>query len=247
MRRIVFILSIALMAVSCFDMGSKSEQSYTLVASFEYTGMNYVEKFGADSLFFDTTNGGLGIGFHNLAFYHKLNAGKTDVLGGFLASYLCPERAEEGGDNANRAYVMDPKKGSNTYLVYRFNPVASDMPEHDVEFMDKKYGTCGMVGCFVTNTVEVADSVAANFELGDRLTLYAAGYLNGQQTAQAELLLADFSAQKDSIVSTWTPFDLNKLGSVEYIEFSMVSSKPDVPLNFCLDDMVAAINLSYGQ
>lgn len=245
MKRIIFILSIALMTVSCFDMNTKSEQSYTLIASFEYAGMDYVEKFGADSLFFDSSNEGLGIGFHNLAFYHKLNAGKTDVLGGFLASYLCPVRAEEGGDNANRAYVMNSKKDNNTYLVYRSNPVASNMPEHDVEFMEKKYGTCGIAGCFVTNTVEVADSIAANFELGDRLTLSAAGYLNGQQTAQAEILLADFSTQKDSIVSTWTPFDLNKLGSVEYIEFRLTSSKPDVPLNFCLDDMVAAINLSY--
>ncbi len=246
MKRIIFILSMALMAVSCFNLDTKSEQSYTLVASFEYTGMNYAEKFGADSLFFDNTNEGLGLGFQDLAFYHKLDAGKTDVLGGFLASYLSPVRAEEGGDNANRVYDVRAKKFTkNTYMVYRTSLQPSDMPVHDVEFISKKYGTCTMAGCYVTNTVEVADSLAANFEKGDRLTLKAVGYLDGKKTDSAEIALADFSAQKDSIVSTWTVFDLKKLGAVEYVEFTLTSTKPDIPLNFCMDNMVAAINLSY--
>lgn len=245
MKKILFILSVALMAVSCFDLDTASEESYTLVASFEYTGMNYAETFGADSLFFDNSKEGVGIGFNNLAFYHKLNADKTDVLGGFLASYLCTRRAEEGGDNANRAYVINPKYTRNTYMVYRQNPQDANMPEHDVAFLQKSHGTCEMVGCFVTNTVEVADSVAANFGLGDRLTLTATGYLAGAKTGEVEIALADFSAQKDSIVSKWTAFDLKKLGFVEYVEFSMHSTRPDVPLNFCLDEMVSSINLSY--
>lgn len=245
MKKILLVLSAALMAVSCFDIDPKSEESYTLVASFEYTGMNYVETFGADSLFFDNSKEGMGIGFNNLAFYHKLNAGKTDVLGGFLASYLSPRRAEKGGDNANRAYVINPKYTRNTYLVYRKNPQDANMPEHDVAFLQKSYGTCEMVVCYVTNTVEVADSVAANFGLDDRLTLTATGYHAGVKTGEAKIDLADFSAQKDSIVSKWTAFDLKKLGSVEYVEFSLHSTKPDVPLNFCLDEMVSSINISY--
>lgn len=239
------MISMALMAVSCFDMGSKSEESYTLIATFEYTGMNYVEKFGADSLFFDDTKDGVGIGFHNLAFYHKLNAGKTEVLGGFLASYLRPQRAEEGGDNANRAYIMLPEKENNTYMVYRFSPQEPDRPEHDVQFLQTKYGTCEMIRCYVTNTIEVADAVAANFETDDVLVLKAEGYLNGKKTGENEIRLAEFTAQKDSIVSKWTAFDLQKLGSVEYVEFSMSSTRSGIPLNFCLDNMEAAINLSY--
>lgn len=235
----------AFMAVSCFDLDSRSEQTYTLLASFEYNGLDYVTEFGADSLLFDSKEG-LGLGFQDLAFYHKLNAEKTDVLGGFIASYLSSAKAEEGGNNASRAYdVLAKKNAKNTYLVYRTAPEPSNMPEHDVEFLSKKYGTCTMAGCYVTNTVEVADSLAANFEKGDRLTLKAVGYLDGKKTDSAEIALADFSAQKDSIVSTWTVFDLKKLGAVEYIEFTLTSTKPDVPLNFCLDNMVASVSLSY--
>lgn len=239
MKRFIIILSVAAMAVSCFNLDSESKQSYTLVADFEFTWVDYSSAFGADSLMFDTELG-LGIGFDQLGLYHKLDADKTDVIGGFIASHLSP-KADEGGNNADRLYDLLAKE-ANTYLVYRNT---TDMPEHDVQFMSKKYGTCSMLGCYVTNTVEVADSVLANFEKGDRLTLKATGYLDGTKTGEAEIALADFSAQKDSIVSTWTAFNLNKLGAVEHVEFTVTSTKPGVPLNFCLDDMIASINIEY--
>lgn len=242
MKRFIIILSVAMMAVSCFNIESGSKQSYTLFADFEFTRVDYSTAFGADSLMFDTEVG-LGIGFDMLGFYHKLNAEKTDVIGGFIASHLSPVKADGEGNNADRLCDLLSKK-SNTYLVYR-NTEQPNMPEHDIQFMSTKYGTCTMVGCYVTNTVEVAESVLANFEKGDRLTLKATGYLDGTKTGEAEIALADFSAQKDSIVSTWTPFNLNKLGSVEYVEFTVTSSKPEVPLNFCLDDMIASVSLEY--
>lgn len=240
MKRFIIILSVAAMAVSCFNIESGTKQSYTLFADFEFAGVDYSTAFGPDSLLFDTEVG-LGLGFDQLGFYHKLNAEKTDVIGGFIASYLSPVKADEGGNNADRLYNLLSKK-ANTYLVYRNTAV---MPEHDVQFMSTKYGTCTMVGCYVTNTVEVADAVLANFEVGDKLTLKATGYLDGVKTGEAEIDLADFSAQKDSIVSTWTAFNLNKLGAVEHVEFTVTSTKPGVPLNFCLDDMIASINIEY--
>ena len=48
-----------------------------------------------------------------------------------------------------------------------------------------------------------------------------------------------------SIVSTWTPFELTKLGAVEYVNFEILSTKPDVPAYFCMDNMVVEINLEY--
>lgn len=240
MKRFIIILSVAAMAVSCFNLDSEIKQSYTLFADFEFTWVDYPSFFGADSLMFDTELD-FGIGFDQLGLYHKLNADKTDVIGGFIASHLSPVKADEGGNNADRLYDLLSKE-ANTYMVYRNT---TDMPEHDIQFMLRKYGTCTMIGCYVTNTVEAADSVLANFEMGDRLTLKATGYLDGSKTGEAEIALADFSAQKDSIVSTWTAFNLSKLGSVEYVEFTVTSTKPDVPLNFCLDDMIASIELSY--
>lgn len=226
------------MAASCFG-DETYNRSYTLAADFEYS--NSTSFFRADSLYIDVQSG-YGIGYQDFAFYHKLNADKTDVTGGFVASYLSSVRAETESGNTYRAYVVPASKYLNTYLVYRSG---SPMPEHDMEFMNAKYGTCEMIACYVTNTVAVADAVAANFELGDRLSLKATGYLDGNKTGETEIALADFSAQKDSIVSTWTVFDLSKLGSVEYVDFEVVSTKDAVPGDFCLDYVVGSVNLSY--
>ena len=59
------------------------------------------------------------------------------------------------------------------------------------------------------------------------------------------MILADYSAQKDSIVTQWSVFDLAKLKMVEYVDFELISSKPDVPSYFCMDNMVAEISLEY--
>ena len=47
------------------------------------------------------------------------------------------------------------------------------------------------------------------------------------------------------IVTKWTFFDLEKLGDVDFIDFEMSSSKEGVPGYFCLDDLMARIDISY--
>ena len=64
------------------------------------------------------------------------------------------------------------------------------------------------------------------------------------QTGSAEIYLADYSDQKDSVVTKWTMFDLAKLGSVDAVDFEIISSK-DAPKVFCLDVMVASVTLTY--
>ena len=121
-----------------------------------------------------------------------------------------------------------------TRIVYWWNGV-----------MNLSYGTCGILGFYVNNTAEVVDSVKANFVDGDRLTLKAVGYLNGAKTGEAQINLAEYTTQKDSIIVNWTPFDLYKLGQVQYVEFEMISTKENVPTSFCMDDMLASIVLEY--
>lgn len=102
-----------------------------------------------------------------------------------------------------------------------------------------------MLGFYVNNTAEVVEAVKQNFVDGDRLVLKATGYLNGTKTGEAEIELAEYTEQKDSIIVNWTPFDLDKLGKVQYVEFEMISTKDNIPTAFCMDDMVARISLEY--
>lgn len=242
MKRFFLIALAVLTLTSCLETGSGMGQKYSLIASFQYSGIS----FKSDSTFVNAKDT-IGFSFDVLNFYHTLNYDLSRLEGGFL---LSGAEMPKSGDVSRlmktyRAFVPASLSSGNIYTVFYQNPDNSKMPAHDVSFPYTVNGTCTMGGCYLTNTVEVAEYVKANFTLGDRLTVKATGYLNGQKTGETEMALADFSAQKDSIVSTWTPFELVKLGSVEYVDFEIISSRPGVPPYFCMDSMVAEINLEY--
>ena len=102
-----------------------------------------------------------------------------------------------------------------------------------------------LLGMVFSVVVEVTDSIKANFQLGDKMTLKAVGYLDDVETGSAEFTLAEYTAQKDSIVSTWTQFDLSKLGSVDKVELEVMSTRENVPTNVCIDDVVSNVSVSY--
>lgn len=248
MKKCFFVAAVMLLMVSCLGDEPSVKRSYRLYADFEFSDdYSHYKFFGTDSLYFDE-NGGLGIGYDLLAFLHKLNDDKTAVDGGFLLScYKYPDDGmTEGLVNTWRTNVKLAEKQTRlSYLVFRDNPDEGMMPEHDIHFTALDYGMCQMAVCYVSNTVEVADAVAENFDKGDRLTLKATGYLDGNKTGHAEIHLADFSAQKDSIVTEWTPFDLSALGSVEYVDFDIISTNEAVPGYACIDFVCADISIEY--
>lgn len=244
MKRILILLSIAFIATSCFDV---SPNTYTgqLIAHFEYSDL----KFDKDSVLFENV-GGECIYFSEFAFHHTLSPDNIWFDGGFLLSGLDMTTDEDAlaelGDKLTyRACVLPPTK-NNRYLVHYTNPDDNLMPEHDMEFLSKKNGTCTMIGCYVTNTVEVAEAVKNTFGKGDKLELKATGWFGSQKTGEAKVTLAEFSTQKDSIVSTWTPFDLAKLGTVEYVDFEIIAPEGrEIPGYFCMDQMMATVKLEY--
>ncbi len=239
MKKVFYVIIIAALAVSCLGSGPSTRQKYTLDVDFEYVD----NLFLTDSVRFDNEHG-VGIGYVDFVFYHKLNPDKTKVLGGFAVSRLKGSGYEQGR-NDFRVNSGRGLNGSPTYAVFKYDKTGAGMPAHDVEFMNLSYGTCGILGFYVNNTAEVVDSVKANFVDGDRLTLKAVGYLNGAKTGEAQINLAEYTTQKDSIIVNWTPFDLYKLGQVQYVEFEMISTKENVPTSFCMDDMLASIVLEY--
>lgn len=237
MKRIM-ILFVSLIALASCMMDTTTQQSYTLVATFEYS-----VDFGEDSLYFDTKYG-QGIGWDDLAFLHKLDEDRTEFTGGFLLSQL--KSTEDTALDSTWRVVQGRGYGSSeTYLVYHSNQDKSMMPEHDALFITKDYGTCAPSGCYVNNTALVASKVRSTFEIGDRLVLKAVGYVGEKKTGETEILLADYSAQQDSVMTAWTPFELNKLGTVETIDFELISTRPEVPLYVCIDNFVASVALEY--
>ena len=238
MKRFLFILAVLFAAVSCFD-DSVTKQSYTMVATFEYTGAD----FGKDSTHFDTQFG-YGAQWNDLLFSHKVDMDNEAFLGGFMLSRL-KASTEEGADGTYRVNAAYGNGKSDTYMVFQISGSASNMPDKAISFLYSAYGTCTPVGCYVNNTVAVTEAVKANFKDGDVLMLKAIGYAGETRTGEVSMKLAEYTEAKDSIVSTWTPFDMSSLGSIETIDFEVISTNDAVPAFFCMDDMTASISLEY--
>lgn len=228
-----------MMLSSCFNDGT-TEQKYVLITTFKYNDLN----IGTDSLYRDISEHG-GYGWYDLGFMQKTNSEK-DFLGGFILSGMCGRTEEVEGvpSSLYRAYLSTHIK-DNPYSVFRYSEDKDMMPEHAINFISKKYGTYTPSGCFVTNSEVVASQVRELFEDGDKLTLKAKGYRDGTLTGEASITLAERTATKDSIVSTWTPFEMTKLGSVDAIDFEIVSTKAGVDLFVCMDDFYNTIELKY--
>ena len=243
MKRLFFILFSLIMVSSCLDDGSGAGQTYTTAADFEYIGL----KFASDSTFFNKEQP-TGFGYDVLNFYHQLDSDKTRVDGGFILSCLeMPKSGNtEGLNNKYRMYYKDPKNLlRNTYTVYYQNPDPALMPAHDIVFPLVDNGTCKVLGFYVTNTVEVVDYVKANFKDEDSITLKVTAYLGSTLKGTREIKLVDFTEKNDSIVSRWTPLELDSLGYIESIDFEIVSTQPDTPAYFCMDMLVYNVEIQY--
>lgn len=245
MNRIAIFFIALFSLVSCMNDTNYSE-SFTAYATFEYLGEDYSQLFGADSLYFSidaTDEYESAIGWSVLGFSAKVSLAKDEFVGGFMLSHL--KAANDTTDfpaSPYRAYG-DPAK-INTYMVFHDSP-SGLMPVHDMFFTMTIYGTCVPVGCGICNTAEVVKFVKENFEDGDRLVVKAKGYLDNAVSGTAEIALADYATFRDSVVTKWTMFDLEKLGDFDYIDFEISSTKEGVPPYFCLDDFIAQVAIEY--
>ena len=118
-------------------------------------------------------------------------------------------------------------------------------PKYDIEFAYKELGACAPLGCYVNNTTLVARKIKEHFKDGDKLILKAKGTLADGTITETSIVLAQYTEAKDSIMYNWTPFSLSSLGAVDYVDFEVHSTNPDVPGYFCLDGYLASLNIEY--
>lgn len=229
--------------VSCLGDDYFSD-SYPIFVTFEYED----SLFDKDSLYYDSKGNQLSFVWDGLAFYHKVDKETPEFKGGFLLSRLNIPASGQTEELANNRFRVNDKSGPNKFAVFC---QTGDMPEKDMEFYYSVPGatsTCTMHSVLVNNTVEVAEAVREKLEPGQRLLLKATGYKKDQDTptGETEIRLADISSDKDSIISSWTSFDLSKLGDIDLVKFS-IETEPeglDIPKAVCLDYLVANITIA---
>ena len=246
MKKILFFVAFALTMVSCLG-GASFKQNYVADVTFEFSKSAYTNYF-KDSIYVATEGEGFTYMDYPLVFSQKQMAGSFQ--GGFLMSYLKGEPnglwgKPESANDAYRVWSASGADNSTTYAVYYENPVESMRPKYDVEFGYKGVGTCAPLGCYVNNTTLVARKIKEHFKDGDKLVLKAKGILSDGTIKETSIVLAEYTEAKDSIMYNWTPFGLSSLGSVDYVDFEVVSTNPDVPGYFCLDGYLASISIEY--
>ena len=245
-KKLLLFFVVAAMAVSCLGDGGYTE-SRTIIATFEFN-MDYNEVCGSDSLYVDQQYR-VGIGWDYLIFFQKVNEATGNFEGGLILSHLKYPASGVVEGLANNKYRANDKAQTkdNTYIVFE---QTDNMPDNDMGFNFVKSatasGTCTMGACLVNNTVATAQAVVEKFAIGDRMTLKATGYLDGVKTDSAEIMLAERLSDKDSVVYTWTAFDLSKLGSVDKVDFELnIPAGMDIPATVCIDNVVASISTQY--
>ena len=248
MKKILVVCCLAMMAVSCFKDGPTNSYQYNLLASFEYVSdYDIKNQFGDDSLYFDTASG-LGMGWNDVAFMHKLSSDKKTHEGGFILSCLKGKLYADGyeADASTDMYRVNAKADSTRMYVVFVDAGAEDkMPAHDVEFVGDQYGSCVMVGCYVNLPLYVAAAASKEFKDGDALVLKATGYRDGNVTAEKSMNLITCADGKVALLPRWTLFDLKALGDIQYVDFDVQSSNPAVPEVFCMDNFGAKVSIEY--
>ena len=247
MRRILALIVTAMALVSCLGNSVYSDQ-FTSLATFEFAN-NYEEMFGSDSLYVEQT---YKVGFtwtNYLAFGHKVNEVSEEFEGGFMVSCLSipesgnTELLENNNYRASQTYAPPQK---NTFVVFS---ETESMPEKHFWFnytQGEIVGTCMPKSVRVNNSVGVINALKENFQDGYNMTLKAIGYREGKPTGvESKIRLAEFANPKDSIITTWTLFDLSALGVVDKIDFDIeIPEGCDVPKVVCMDDFV--VDLSFA-
>lgn len=246
MKKILFFVAVAVSMISCLNSGSFT-QSYTADVTFECSNDVYANSF-KDSLYVVPEGEGFLYMGYPLVFMQKQLGGAFQS--GLIMSYLKGEAdgkldREPSENDAYRVHAACGATNSKTYAVYYENPVESMRPKYDIEFGYKGLGTCSPLGCYVNNTTLVARKIKEHFKDGDKLVLKAKGTKSDGTVTQTSIVLASYTEAKDSVMYSWTAFGLSALGPVDYVDFEVVSTNPDVPGYFCLDGYLASINISY--
>ncbi len=251
MKRILVLAALILAIVSC-NLDGYTEYSITSASTFEYDAAYYADSLYLTSYFYG------GDSNNSIIFNSNREASGKEMTGGFGLTMKRDSSLVIAEDNLYPQYTMyatSAARGTKGCAVFYQNPDESAMPEHDIIFT---YGqtedcTCNPSYCMINNTQLTVYSVLSDesdykFEYGDYLKLKITGVKSGANTGSVEFYLADHRGSEekiDSVLTSWKTISLSKLGDIDYVDFTLESSKEDFPASFCMDNFVATVYIKY--
>ena len=245
MIQVALVGVMALLATSCFsteDFQTKYD-SHTVVGfepESEYEWDDFVDAWfnrGKDTVFVYPS-----MRFGPVYFFAKLD--DQDAFQGGMS--LCRGKDADASPEREPSYfaVYDENVGnqrSHAYAVFH-QASASRMPEHFIQiYIPNTESSCGAESMYVHNVQAVVQAVqhgvglaGGPFQTDDYLLLTVTGKRGTSVTGTKEVKLVDGT----SFIKEWTKVDITDLGSVDTIDFELTSSRQDLPLYCCLDDLM---------
>ena len=143
----------------------------------------------------------------------------------------------------SRFAVFDKGGNENSFGYGVFHDTtATLMPEHAFTVAVPNDESSCVANCVYVQNVQAVIQAAlygvgladGPFREGDHLTLTIQGYLKGTAGATKSIKLIDGTRP----VGEWKRVDLDGFGKIDALDFRLASSRPDLPLYCCLDDLV---------
>ncbi len=240
---IFVILTAAAVSVSCLNSVGFESKFQANVTLDEFTDTSEGDIFEGGKVCLDRS-----FLSQSILLCNKASEDNTYDFGGFALSKATSKDELEVQDERYAVNCESAASGT-VFAVFHNNPDV-ELGQHII-FYDYQYqmSTCLPVSCMVNNTKTVAESIKKYNETHDtplEVKLTATGYTaSGTETGSADILLAGpgkTGEARDSIVSSWTVFELKKLGDIDYIKFDIeFSDQVSIPELFCMDNFVADV------
>ncbi len=242
---IAALSALSLLAISC-SLNGYSEFNGTDVANFNYDASLYTDSLIIKSAAVYGASGSY------IALLSSRKATGEEMTGGFGLTIKRDSSLVISEDNAYPQYTLFATDNSGC-AVFLQSPDPDEMPEHDLWFYAVDNGTCSPSSCSINNTQQtvyniLSDDSEVKFASGDYLKLTITGILDGSETGSIDYYLADWrgdGSKPDSVLTSWKTISLSKLSEIEYVDFSLESSRADIPWTFCLDNFISAVYLKY--
>ena len=233
----------ALLAAACFEFGNVgSKYEADILVHYEpdyyYQQEDFINQFfkgGADSVY-------VGEYFSTGPCTHYAKpdpAGR--LLGGFALCMGVDTLAAP--DRRPARFAVFDKGGYGESLAYAVfhDTLTSLMPEHAITFYipnDDSYCSPNVV--FVQNVQAVVQAVKYGNDLAggpftedDFLTLTFTGSFKGNAKGSKTVKLVDGKR----LLEEWTEVDLTSMSNIDALDLHLESSRPDLPLYCCIDNL----------
>ncbi len=249
MKKILTLFALAVFGLASCDTGD----GYTEYSLVSYSTFEFGTSVLTDSLLLTSSYFSEAASSSFLIYMSERVEEGDELTGGFALSSKRDSSLVLKPDNSYPQYTMFATSAgweSETCAVFYQNESESAMPEHDAAFTYGYYGTCTPSSCLVNNTQLMVYNILSEdsgytFETGDYLKLTITGTYGTTTTGSVSVYLADYTTLVPTLVTEWTSVNLSALGTVEYIDFTLESTKSGMPLTFCLDNLVSSIYINY--